>query len=72
MNSVFHSIKNKSNMADACDSVPLPRQDTPPPTFYQFLRKQPINPHMRSIIDCHQTFIQSENWPEKESQPTPI
>ena len=65
MNSVFHSIKNKSNMADACNSVPLPQQDIPPPTFYQLSCKRPINPHMRSIIDRHQKFIESENWPRK-------
>ena len=52
-------------MADACDSVPLPRQDIPPPTFYQFPCKQLMNPHMRSIVDRHQTFIESENWPRE-------
>ena len=63
MNSVFHSFKNKSDMADASDSIQIPRQDIPRPTFYQFPCKQPINLHMQSIIDRHQTFIESENWP---------
>ena len=65
MNSVFDSFKNKSDMADACDFIPIPRQDVPPPTFYQFPCKQPINQHMRSVIDRHQTFIESENWPRE-------
>ena len=33
------SFKNKSNMADACDSVPVRGLDVPPPTFSQF----PVN-----------------------------
>ena len=28
------SFKNKSNMADACDSVPVHGLDVPPPTFF--------------------------------------
>ena len=41
------SFKNKSNMADACDSVPVRGLDIPPPTFSQFPCKQPMNPHIR-------------------------
>ena len=59
------SFKNKSNMADACDSVPVRGLDVPPPTFSQFPCEQPMNPHMRSIGDRYQTFIESENWPRE-------
>ena len=62
LSSVFILSKNKSNMADACDSVPLLRQDIPSLTFYQFSYKQPMNPHMRGIINRHQTFVESKNW----------
>ena len=58
-------------MADACDSVPLPQQDIPSPTFYQFPCKQPINPHMRSIIDHHLMFVESENWPRERIAANP-
>ena len=36
-----------------------------PPIFSQFLCKQPMNPHMRSIGDHYQTFTESENWPRE-------
>ena len=52
-------------MANACDSVPVRRLDIPPPTFSQFPCKQSMNPHMRSIGDCYQTFMESENWPRE-------
>ena len=52
-------------MADACDSVPVRGLDIPPPTFSQFPCKQPMNPLMRSIGNCYQMFIKSENWPRE-------
>ena len=57
------SFKNKSDMADACDSVPVRGLDVPPPTFSQFPCKQPMNPHMRSIGDRYETFV--EYWPRE-------
>ena len=51
-------------MADACDSVPVRGLDIPPSTFCQFPCKQ-MNPHLRSIVDRHQTFVESENWPRE-------
>ena len=53
-------------MADACDSVLLPGGDVSLPTFDQFQCKQPINPHMHSILNRHQKFVESENWPRKK------
>ena len=59
-------------MADTCDSVPLfgGAVNIPFPSLFQC--KQPINPHMRRIVDRHQTFMESENWPGEriEADPT--
>ena len=45
-----------------CDSVPLLGGDVPPSTSSLFQCKQPINSHMRRIVDRHQTLAESENW----------
>ena len=48
-------------MADACDSAAVPGGDVVPPTPSLFQCKHAINPHMRRIIDRHQSF--TEHWP---------
>ena len=45
-------------MADACDSAAVPGGDVAPPTPYLFQCKHAINPHMRRIIDRHQSFTE--------------
>ena len=69
---VFILQKQKRNMADACDSVALPGGDIAPPTSSLFQCKQAVNPQMRRIVDHHQTFVESENWPSEriEADPT--
>ena len=61
-------------MADTCDSVPLfgGAVNISVPSLFQC--KQPINPHMRRIVDRHQAFTEFENWPRQkiEADPTLI
>ena len=45
-------------MADACDSAAVPGGDVAPPTSSLFQCKHAINPHMRRIIDRHQSFTE--------------
>ena len=57
----FSFYQNKRNMADACDSAAVTGGDVAPPTSSLFQCKHAINPHMRRIIDRHQSF--TEYWP---------
>ena len=57
----FSFYQNKRNMADACDSAAVTGGDVAPPTSSLFQCKHAISPHMRRIIDCHQSF--TEHWP---------
>ena len=69
----FHCSETEvSDMADTCDSVPLFGGAVNIPFSSLFQCKQPINPHMRRIVDRHQTFMESENWPGEriEADPT--
>ena len=45
-------------MAEACDSVAVPGDDVAPPTSSLSQCKPTINPHMRGIVDRHQTFTE--------------
>ena len=58
-------------MADTCYSVPQfgGAVNILVPSLCQC--KKPINPHMRRIVDHHQTFIECENWPEERIEADP-
>ena len=55
-------------MTDVCNSIPVASGSSET----EFCCLQSINPHMKKITDCLETFHLSQNWLSKRIQATTL